>query len=184
MQRTPGPTNIQRADTNTDLWQVSMREMGDLFKCLTVFNIEINVPILLLSQFSQLHKCRVIVVKMFRVRVEVVNPPPGFEVTEANKARTRLQEAVDRPQAKQHLIRGRVGEDEHLELSQGIVCQHVINVLVNNPVNRTDELWDPQVSAMLEKELKHLLREKLDVHFTFDTEVLKGWMYFQMKIPC
>ena len=90
VQRTPGPTNIQRADTNTDLWQVSMREMGDLFKCLTVFNIEINVPILLLSQFSQLHKCRVIVVKMFRVRVEVVNPPPGFEVTEANKARTCL----------------------------------------------------------------------------------------------
>ena len=110
--------------------------------------------------------------------------PACPERQKTKEIRLRLQEAVDRPQAKQHLIRGRVGEDEHLELSQGIVCQHVINVLVNNPVNRTDELCNPQVSAMLEKELKHLLREKLDVHFTFVTEVLKRWMYFQMKIPC
>ena len=148
--------------------------MGDLFKCLTVFNIEIHVPILLLRQFSQLHKCGVSFVEMIRVWVIVVNPAPGFEVTEANEAGTRVQEAVNCPQAKQHQIRGRVGEDEHLEVGQGIILQHVLNVLVNNPVNGTDELCDPQVPALLEKELKHLLGEKLDIHFTFDTEILKG----------
>ena len=171
MQQTPGATNTQTADTSTDLWRLME---GDLFKCLTVFNIEINVPILLLSQFSQLHVCGVGFVELIRVRVKVVNSPPGFEVTEADEAGARVQEAVNCPQAEQHQIRGRVGEDEHLEVGQGIVLQHILNVFVNNPVNRTDELCDPEVSALLEKELKHLLGEELYVHFTFDTEILKS----------
>ena len=128
-----------------------------------------------MSQFSQLHKCGVSFVELFRVRVKVINPSPGFKVTEADEAGARVQEEVNSPQTEQHQLGGRVAENEHLEVGQWIVLQNILNIFVNNPVYRTNELCYSEVSALLEKELKHLLGEKLHIHFAFDTQVL----YFQ-----
>ena len=179
MQQTHGPINIQGVDTNTEKWW-KMCQIWDLLSCLTVFNIKINVPVPLLRQFSQLHKCGVSVVELFRVRVIVINPSPGFEVTKADEAGARVQEEVNRPQTEQHQLWGRVAKNEYLEVGQGIVLQNILNVFVNNPVNRTNELCNSEVSTLLEKELKHLLGEKLHVHFAFDTEVLSRCVYFKV----
>ena len=107
---------------------------------VTILYFQINLPVTGRCLLFQFDKRRFAFIVKVRLWVKVVDLPPSFQISQSNNVWTFVQKQHHCVHSQVHGLWRGVGEDEHLQFVQAVVLKDVQDVLVNDPVDRSDEL--------------------------------------------